>query len=102
MREAALEAGIQHHLRGNRKDRLVEHRRVAAVVGRRHKLTGGYELRLITVDDSGNVTVTRQEATSELIARFETSDGRYSKVLLPGAHPLTAGSMDRTGRAGGW
>jgi hypothetical protein len=76
MREAALDAGIQDHLRGNRKDRLVNHRRLAAVVGRKYKVMGGYAFQLSTVDERGNITVTKQEATNDLMTKYEAAGGK--------------------------
>jgi hypothetical protein len=73
MREAALDTHIQELLRP-RKVRLVHRTRLEAVVGRHHSLTmGGYTFRRITVDESGKVTVTEQEATNDLMNKFEAA-----------------------------
>jgi len=73
MREAALDARIQELLRP-RKVRLVYRTRLEAVVGIHQNLTmRGYTFQRVTVAEDGEVSVTEQEATSDLIQKFEAA-----------------------------
>jgi tetratricopeptide (TPR) repeat protein len=74
--EAALEAGIEDLLRQDRKAILVHHGRLEAVVGRL-AVMGGYKFKRITVDGDGKLTVVKQEATEELMQKYDKQAGRW-------------------------
>jgi RecB family exonuclease len=70
-REAALEASIQDYLRDHRKYRLVERRRIVAVVGH-HAMVGGYDFKVILVDEKGEITIRDEPSpTVYLIRQFK-------------------------------
>jgi len=73
MREAALEAGIQDFLREHRKHRLVDRRRLVAIVGS-HAMIGGYDFKKIIVDENGKLTIKDESSPAGwLIRQFKAA-----------------------------